>query len=183
MNTLLTPRQVAERLAVSPRTVYLWIEQGRLPSVRLSERVTRISEDALDAFVGAVTGGADLAAEASAVYRSHGQAAVAEPPNHTPTPTQRLRSLLSTHRSEILAIADRRRTENLRIFGSVARGDGNDHSDIDLLVDMKPDASFYDLSGLAVELERLLGVPVDVVPARSLKPGIRERVLAEAVPL
>ncbi len=170
MNTLLTPREVAERLAVSPRTVYLWIEQGRLPSVRLSERVTRISEDALDAFVASATGGADLAAEAGAVYSP-------------PAPTRQLRELLSAHRTEILAIADRRRAENLRVFGSVARGESSDGSDIDILVDLKSDASVYDVSGLAVELEQLLGVAVDVVPARSLKPGIRERVLSEAVPL
>lgn len=182
MRTLLTPRQVAERLAVSPRTVYLWIEQGRLPAVRLSQRVTRISEEALDAFADVADGGASLAAEENAVYASAG-VAVSELPGRAPVPTGRLRDLLGTHRSEILAIADRRRAENLRVFGSVARGDAREESDIDFLVDMMPHASLFDLSGLSAELEQLLGVRVDVVPARSLKPGIRERVLSGAVPL
>jgi excisionase family DNA binding protein len=183
MGTLLTPRQVAERLAVSPRTVYLWIEQGRLSATHLSERVTRISEDALVAFTGGAAGGESIAAEERAVFGSRGGAAVADRPHAPSSPTQRLRGLLSARRGEILAIAERRRTENLRVFGSVARGDASDTSDIDLLVDLKPHASVYDLSGLCVELENLLGVPVDVVPARSLKPEIRERVLSEAVPL
>lgn len=182
MRTLLTPRQVAERLAVSPRTVYLWIEQGRLPAVHLSERVTRISEEALGAFTESAAGGSSLVAKASAGYGSGG-VAVAEPLDPASASTRRLRGLLRTHRHEILAIADRRRTENLRVFGSVARGDACDGSDIDLLVEMKPHASLFDLSGLGAELGQLLGVRVDVVPARSLKPGIRERVLSEAVPL
>ncbi|MDO9107790.1 MAG: nucleotidyltransferase family protein [Coriobacteriia bacterium] len=99
------------------------------------------------------------------------------------TPAQRLRSLLDKHRIEILEIAERRRTENLRVFGSVARGDAHDGSDIDILVDLKAHASLLDLNGLNGELEALLGVDVDVVPAKNLKPQIRDRVLDEAIPL
>jgi excisionase family DNA binding protein len=188
MTQLLTPKQVAARLAVSPRTVYLWIEQGRLPAVRLSERVTRVSEEALAAFeaAGVAAGstsvpphGASFAAEEAAGYGT----AILEPSRDAVTPTQRLRSLLEKHRGEILEVAQRRRTENLRVFGSVARGDARDGSDIDILVDLMPHASLFDLNGLHGELEVLLGVDVDVVPAKNLKPQIRDRVLDEAIPL
>lgn len=188
---MLTPKQVATRLAVSPRTVYLWIEQGRLPAVRLSERVTRVSEEALARFEAAgvaagatrmptAPGGAGLAAEERVAY---GATTLQRRPSGMVTPAQRLRGLLDKHRIEILEIAERRRTENLRVFGSVARGDAHDGSDIDILVDLKAHASLLDLNGLNGELEALLGVDVDVVPAKNLKPQIRDRVLHEAIPL
>lgn len=187
MRMLLTPRQVAERLAVSPRTVYLWIEQGRLPAVRLSERVTRVPVDAVDALIeSAATRVADqfepaMAAEAPSAYVvTPGRT---EASRDAPLPTARLRTLLSEHRTGILQIAEHRRVRNVRLIGSVARGDARDDSDIDLLVDLAPDASLYDLSGFAGEVETLLGVRVDVAVARSLKPGVCERALREAVPL
>ena len=190
MTQMLTPRQVAARLAVSPRTVYLWIEQGRLPAVRLSERVTRVSESALAAFEAqaarasapllSAPGNASFAAEETAGY---GAATIERSPTGAVTPTQRLRGLLDAHREDILEVAERRRAENLRVFGSVARGDAHDSSDIDILVDLMPHASLLDLNGLNAELEVLLGVDVDVVPAKNLKPQIKDRVLGEAIPL
>ncbi|MDZ4065155.1 MAG: nucleotidyltransferase family protein, partial [Coriobacteriia bacterium] len=95
----------------------------------------------------------------------------------------RLRRLLEAHRDEILRIASRRRACNVRVFGSVARGDARENSDVDLLVDLEPHASLFDLGGLNGELEELLGVKVDVVPVGSLKPHVRARALAEATPL
>jgi hypothetical protein len=71
----------------------------------------------------------------------------------------------------------------VRVFGSVARGDETDESDIDLLVDLDEGVGLVDLVGLGRELTELLGSEVDVVPADALKPGIRDRVLAEAIPL
>jgi len=190
MTQLLTPKQVAARLAVSPRTVYLWIEQGRLPAVRLSERVTRVSEEALAAFeaqaasaaarTSNTTGHASFAAEETAGY---GTATIERHSGEATAPTQRLRALVGKHRAEIIEVAQRRRAENLRLFGSVARGDAHDGSDIDILVDLMPHASLLDLNGLKAELELLLAVDVDVVPAKNLKPQIRHRVLEEAIPL
>jgi hypothetical protein len=72
---------------------------------------------------------------------------------------------------------------NVRLFGSVARGEDDEESDIDLLVELEPGRSLLDLGGLQYDLERLLGRRVDVVTERGVKARMRERVLAEAVPL
>lgn len=75
--------------------------------------------------------------------------------------------LLHIHREEILEIMKRYpRLTNLRIVGSVARGEDTEESDIDFLVDPAPDASLFDLGGLHEDLEELLGVPVDVISSR-----------------
>jgi hypothetical protein len=71
----------------------------------------------------------------------------------------------------------------VRVFGSVARGEADDKSDIDFLVEMEPGRSLLDLAGLLVTLGELLGREVDVVTDRGLRERIRDRVLAEAVPL
>ena len=80
-------------------------------------------------------------------------------------------------------MAGRHGAYNVRLFGSVARGDARADSDIDLLVDMLPGRSLFDLGGLWSDLNDLLGVHVDVVTEQGLGPRIRERVLREAVPL
>jgi predicted nucleotidyltransferase len=71
----------------------------------------------------------------------------------------------------------------VRVFGSVARGEADEKSDIDLLVDLEKGRSLLDLAGLLVDLEELLGCKVDVVPEDSLRERIRGRVLKEAVAL
>jgi predicted nucleotidyltransferase len=91
--------------------------------------------------------------------------------------------LLKHKRDEILATAARYGASNVRIFGSVARGEADEASDVDFLVDMAPGRSLLDLGGLLVELQELLGRPVDVTTPNGLKPRIRQRVLNEAVPL
>ncbi len=88
---------------------------------------------------------------------------------------------LRAKRDEILAIAGRWGATNVRVFGSVARGEATDGADVDLLVDLEPDRTLLDLGGLLMDLRDLLGVAVDV--GTDVKPRIRERVLAEAVPL
>lgn len=85
--------------------------------------------------------------------------------------------------ADITAVAARRGASNIRVFGSVARGDAGSTSDVDLLVDLDPDRSLFDLGGLLMDLTDLLGTEVDVVTEASLKPRVRQRVLAEAVPL
>lgn len=90
---------------------------------------------------------------------------------------------LRQHRRAVLRAAERRRAHNVRVFGSVARGDEADSSDVDFLVDLSAGVGLIELIGLERELAELLGVEVDVVPADSLKPHVRERVLAEAVNL
>lgn len=87
------------------------------------------------------------------------------------------------HRPEILRIAAEHGAHNLRIFGSVARGEADDESDIDFLVEVEPGRSLLDLGGLQVELQELLARRVDIVTERGLKARVRERVLKEALPL
>ncbi|MCM8750195.1 nucleotidyltransferase family protein [Thermomicrobiaceae bacterium CFH 74404] len=94
-----------------------------------------------------------------------------------------LERTLKEKREEILRIAARYGARNVRVFGSLARGEADEQSDIDLLVELEPGRSLFDLGGLQFELERLLGCRVDVVTERGLKARIRQRVLREAVPL
>jgi len=90
---------------------------------------------------------------------------------------------LREKREEILRIAARHGARNVRIFGSVARGEEDEASDVDLLVELEPGRSLFDLGGLQYDLEALLGCHVDVVTERGLKARIRDRVLREAVAL
>ncbi len=85
--------------------------------------------------------------------------------------------------AELVAAAERLGAANLRVFGSAARGDDGPTSDIDFLVDLSPSVTLFGLGRLEEEFEAILQRKVDVVPASSLKPGLRERVLQEAVPL
>ncbi len=91
--------------------------------------------------------------------------------------------LLREKRSAILEVAARQGARNVRVFGSVARGDSDALSDIDILVDLEPGRSLFDLGGLLYDLQELLGRPVDVVTEAGLRPRVRERVLQEAVAL
>jgi uncharacterized protein len=98
-------------------------------------------------------------------------------------PTSQLGRLLAAHRDQILALAQKYNVSNVRVFGSVARGEDDPASDIDLLVDLAPRADLFDLASLDVELERLLGRKVDVVPTRLLKAHVAPAALADAVAL
>lgn len=87
---------------------------------------------------------------------------------------------ITNKRNEIALIAKQHGATNIRVFGSVARGNADDASDIDFLVDLEKGRSLLDLGGLLIDLQKLLGRPVDVVTEKGLKPRIRERVLSEA---
>jgi hypothetical protein len=94
-----------------------------------------------------------------------------------------LEELRHAKRDEILRVAAHRGARNVRVFGSVARGESDADSDVDFLVEMEPGRTLFDLSGLLLDLESLLNVHVDVVTERGLRPKVRERVLSEALPL
>ena len=94
-----------------------------------------------------------------------------------------LNQLIQKKRPEILKIAARHGAYNLRLFGSVARGEADEASDVDILVELEPNRSLLDLGGFLADLEVLLQCKVDVVTERGLKKRIRERVMQEAVPL
>lgn len=96
--------------------------------------------------------------------------------------TPRSRKLLE-HRDEILEAARSRGASNVRVFGSVARGDDGPDSDFDLMVDIPDSFSLFDLGGLTNAMGDIMGEAVDVVPARSLKPRISESAHEDAVQL
>ncbi len=93
------------------------------------------------------------------------------------------RTLVESNKDEIIRIAAEHGAHNIRVFGSVARNEADSESDIDFLVEFEPGTSLLTHAGLVVALEDLLGRKVDVAPEKSLKQRIRDRVLAEAVPL
>jgi len=94
-----------------------------------------------------------------------------------------LNEILTERRPEILRLAAKHGAYNVRVFGSVARGEAGPASDLDVLVDMEPGRSLFDLGGLLFDLQELLDCEVDVVTENGLRQRIRERVLREAVPL
>lgn len=102
-----------------------------------------------------------------------------QPEDSAMTQEQRLQE----KRDEILGIAARHGAFNVRVFGSVARGEADEHSDIDFIVAFEPGRSLLDHAALLLDLQELLGCKVDVVSDRGIKPRFRDRVLNEAVPL
>jgi hypothetical protein len=90
---------------------------------------------------------------------------------------------LKAYRKEILALAEKYHAPNIRVFGSVAREEATEESDVDFLIDVSSKQSLLDLIGLIQDLKELLGCEVDVAQSTVLHPKIRERILTEAIPL
>jgi predicted nucleotidyltransferase len=90
---------------------------------------------------------------------------------------------LQANRAAIRRIVELRRAKNPRVFGSVLHGEDSEGSDLDLLVDPTPETSLFDLNAISNALEKLLGVPVDVLTPNALPPKFRADVLAEARPV
>ncbi len=94
-----------------------------------------------------------------------------------------LRQLIEENRDDIVSIAAKHGARNVRLFGSVARGEDGPDSDIDLLIDAGPTTSSWFPAGLILDLEQILGRPIEIVTDQGLNPLIKERVLKEAIPL
>lgn len=94
-----------------------------------------------------------------------------------------LEELVQAKRNEILRTAAQHGAFNVRVFGSVARGEADEQSDVDFLVDMENGRSLFDLGDLLVELEELLGCHVDIVTEKGLRDRIRARILQETINL
>jgi uncharacterized protein len=94
-----------------------------------------------------------------------------------------LQELLAQKREEVLCIAAKHGAYNVRVFGSVVRGEARPDSDVDLLIEKGPVTSSWFPAGLVLELEELLGHRVEIVTEKALNPYLRDRVLREAVPL
>lgn len=90
---------------------------------------------------------------------------------------------LQSHRDAIRRVVEAHRARNARVFGSVVHGDDTDDSDLDLLIDPTPDTTLMDVAAIQVELEKLLGVTVDVLTPKALPDKFRGVVLAEAMPV
>lgn len=93
-----------------------------------------------------------------------------------------LEKLRSEKREALLRLGSQHGVTSIKVFGSVARGESSTGSDVDLLVELAPGRTIFDLAGFLADAEDLLGTRVDVVTASGLK-YIRERVIAEAVPI
>ena len=94
-----------------------------------------------------------------------------------------LRQTLTERRDEILRIASKYGAGNIRVFGSAARGEDTEGSDVDLLVDFVPPVSLLAHVGLMQDLEDLLGRKVQIVTEPAVHPVLRDRIFREAVPL
>ncbi|TWT17525.1 nucleotidyltransferase family protein [Luteimonas marina] len=92
-------------------------------------------------------------------------------------------AVLHMKRSAVREAARRFRVTNPRVFGSILHGTDYDGSDLDLLVDALPGTTLFDLGGLQVELEALLGIQVDLLTPADLPAKFRAKVLAEAQPV
>ena len=92
-----------------------------------------------------------------------------------------MNDLITKHRDEILALAAKYGAHNVRVFGSVARGDAGPESDIDILVNFEPGRDYFDQAGLLGDLRDLLGRPVDVIREPDLRARIKDEVLAQAI--
>ncbi|MFY9748541.1 MAG: nucleotidyltransferase family protein [Acidobacteriaceae bacterium] len=90
---------------------------------------------------------------------------------------------LELRRDAVRESAGRFRAANIRVFGSALHGDDHEGSDLDLLVDALPGATLFDLGGLQVELEELLGVPVDLLTPGDIPAKLRDRIFDEARPI
>ena len=91
--------------------------------------------------------------------------------------------MVRRHRERLVAAARRNGVREVRVFGSAARGEDSPDSDVDLLVDLGPERTLLDLIAFQQDASDILGVPVDVATPGILRDRVRERVLAEAVPL
>lgn len=89
--------------------------------------------------------------------------------------------LLKEHRENILSIAAKHGAQNVRVFGSVVRGENGPRSDVDFLVEMESGRSLLDMGGMLMDLQDLLGVEVDIVTENGLRKRIRQHVLEQAL--
>jgi hypothetical protein len=150
----LTQAELAELAGTSQPTIASYEAGDKVPNVSTLERVLRAT-------------GTTLVASRLPAGR----------------PSGRLSRLLDQRRDGIVELAARHHASNVRVFGSIARGEETDTSDVDLLVDMDPGRSLLDQVRLRRELSQLLGVEVDVVTSGGLLERDKVTIFTEAVPL
>jgi len=156
---------VNESLAQIARRVDAAVTQARADLVRAVRQASAegMTQTAIAREIGRSQ------AEVNRLLRFHG----------TSTLGMKLRDSAAEVRSELAAAGG----VNVRVFGSVARGDDDDQSDVDLLVDLRRPMSLMELSGLERRLAEIIGATVDLVPESSVRPDIKDEVVMSAVPL
>jgi len=154
----LSQTELARRAAVTQSVISAYESGARQPSVPVLERLVAAT-------------GLEL------------ELRVRRPPSPLTRLTGPLGRKVRAKRTEIKRLSAKAGVTNLRVFGSVARGQETPDSDIDLLVDLRTDTGLFPLVALRGELERLLEARIDLVPADSLKNGVRQDVIRDAVSL
>lgn len=153
----LSQTDLARRAGVAQSVISAYESGRREPSLRTLERLV------------AATGGR--------------LAVTVEPGPAAGLPDSPLGRRLRQRRQRVLDVAARYGVTNVRVFGSVARGEDGPGSDVDLMVDLPPRIGLFALMALEREISEVLGAPVDLGPADSLKPRIRPSALRDAIPL
>jgi uncharacterized protein len=171
----LTQRDLARRAGVSQSVISVYESGRRQPSLPMLQSLVAATGQRLEMAVRTDGGLVEVDSPRAPDAASTRQAA---PPTRGP----RYRRI-ARDRQRILDAASRHGATNLRLFGSVARGEEADDSDIDILVDLPSGAGLLTLLRLKHDLQEILHDAVDVIPADSLRPDVRERVDADAVPL
>ncbi len=90
---------------------------------------------------------------------------------------------LQIHREQIISVVIAHHATNVRVFGSVIRGEDTDDSDLDLLVDPTPETTLMDIGAIRFEIKALLGIDVDVLTPNGLPDAFREQILRESIPI
>src|SRR6478736_602764 len=175
---VLAARQAAD-LGWSQRRIAAALGRSQPEVARLLRRVDAVppTVDVVPARSEVVVDGAPGDGHGGPTASGHGGAPPGERADGSPPETV-LNRVLGRQRDAIVAAAGRHGAGNVRVFGSVARGEDGPDSDVDLLVDPGDEMSLVDLGRLEDELTELLGRPVDVVPARSLRPVVAATVEA-----
>jgi len=178
---VLAVRQAADR-GWSQRRIAAALGRSQPEVARLLRRVDAVppTVDVVPARSEVVVDGAPGDGHGGPTASGHGGAPPGERADGSPPETV-LNRVLGRQRDAIVAAAGRHGAGNVRVFGSVARGEDGPDSDVDLLVDPGDEMSLVDLGRLEDELTELLGRPVDVVPARSLRPVVAATVEAIAL--
>jgi predicted nucleotidyltransferase/DNA-binding transcriptional regulator YiaG len=191
MQAGLTQTELAHRAGIQQSVVSAYESGRRQPTVPMLLRLIRAAGQVLQfQLIDGADRGSATAAPASSPAQAippleptGGEKGVASTLNRQSASETPLGKRLRRERRAVLDTAARYGASNVRVFGSVARGEDRSDSDVDLLVDLAADRSLFDLVGLRQDLEDLLRAKVDVVPAAGLRPGIREQVGSEARPL
>jgi excisionase family DNA binding protein len=163
-NRWLSVEEISSYVGVRRETIYRWIERKAFPAHRVG-RLWKFKKEEVDGWILSETGRDGMGRSAKESSRK--------------SPDQMVR----VKKLEILKIAEKHGARNVRVFGSLARGEAAIGSDVDFLVEMEEERTLLDLVALSQDLEDLLGCRVHVISEGGVSPYLRERIYAEAIPL